>query len=66
MLPEQNLLFLSQLAPPTGFLLQLVVNLNDDPPTLSEYKLNPPTYAPNGGTFRNGQIVSPPAAAMTV
>jgi hypothetical protein len=35
--PVQNLLFISQLAPPTGVLPQLVVNLNVDPPTLEEY-----------------------------
>jgi len=34
-----------------------VVNLNDDPPTLSEYVPDPPVYAPNGGTFRDGLIV---------
>ncbi|KIX07676.1 uncharacterized protein Z518_02330 [Rhinocladiella mackenziei CBS 650.93] len=55
--PKQNLLFMSQLAPPTGFVPQLVVNLNNDPPTLSEYVPDPPIYAPNGGTFRNGLIV---------
>jgi sugar lactone lactonase YvrE len=55
--PEQNLLFISQLAPPPGFLPQLVINLNVDPPTLSEYTPNPPVYAPNGGSFRNGLIV---------
>ncbi|KIY02414.1 uncharacterized protein Z520_02552 [Fonsecaea multimorphosa CBS 102226] len=55
--PQQNLLFISQLAPPPGYLPQLVVNLNDDPPTLSEYLPNPPVYAPNGGTFRDGLIV---------
>ncbi|KIW70283.1 hypothetical protein PV04_02568 [Phialophora macrospora] len=55
--PEQNLLFVSQLAPPAGTLPQLVVNLNEDPPTLSEYIPDPPVYAPNGGSFRNGLIV---------
>lgn len=55
--PEQNLLFISVLAPPIGHLPQLVVNLNDDPPTLSNYTPNPPVYAPNGGTFRDGLIV---------
>ncbi|KAL2419934.1 Lactonohydrolase oryL [Exophiala dermatitidis] len=55
--PKQNLLFLSQLAPPTGVLPQLVVDLNQDPPTLSEYLPDPPIYAPNGGTFRDGLIV---------
>lgn len=55
--PEQNLLFLSQLAPPTGYLPQLVVDLNVSPPTLSEYLPDPPIYAPNGGTFRDGLII---------
>ena len=45
-----------QLAPPPGFLPQLVVDLNQDPPTLSEYLSDPPVYAPNGGTFHNGLI----------
>ncbi|KAJ9502482.1 hypothetical protein LTR99_007546 [Exophiala xenobiotica] len=54
---KQNLLFISQLAPPTGVLPQLLVDLNQDPPTLSNYTPNPPIYAPNGGTFRNGQLL---------
>ena len=49
--PAQNKLYLSQLAPPPGFLPQLVIDLNPDPPTLSEYLSDPPVYAPNGGTF---------------
>ena len=52
---SQNKLYLSQLTP--GYLPQLVVNLNQDPPKLSEYLSNPPVYAPNGGTFHNGKIV---------
>lgn len=55
--PVQNKLFLSQLAPPPGFLPQLVVDLNQNPPTLSEFLSDPPVYANNGGTFRNGLIV---------
>lgn len=55
--PEQNLLFMSQLAPPTGVLPQLVVDLNSDPPSLSEILPDPPIYAPNGGTFRDGLII---------
>lgn len=55
--PEQNLLFFSQLTPPKGVLPQLVINLNDDPPTISDYLPNPPIYAPNGGTFWNGQLL---------
>lgn len=54
--PSLNKLFLSQLAPPTGYLPQLVVDLNNDPPTLSEFLSDPPVYAPNGGTFHNGLI----------
>ncbi|KAL8637450.1 MAG: hypothetical protein Q9226_009121 [Calogaya cf. arnoldii] len=53
---SQNKLYLSQLAPPPGYLPQLVVDLNQDPPTLSEYLSDPPVYAPNGGTFHNGLI----------
>jgi sugar lactone lactonase YvrE len=55
--PVQNKLFLSQLAPPPGFLPQLVIDLNQDPPTLSNFTPDPPIYAPNGGTFRNGLIL---------
>lgn len=51
-----NRLFMSQLAPPPGFLPQLEINLDNDPPTLSEYLSNPPVYAPNGGTFHGGLI----------
>ncbi|KAK6408899.1 hypothetical protein LTR95_018375 [Oleoguttula sp. CCFEE 5521] len=54
--PALNKLFISQLAPPPGFLPQLVVDLNQDPPTLSEYLSDPPVYAPNGGTFYNSLI----------
>lgn len=54
--PSLNKLFLSQLAPPPGFLPQLVVDLNVEPPTLSEFLSDPPVYAPNGGTFHNGLI----------
>ncbi|KAL8733385.1 MAG: hypothetical protein Q9166_002209 [cf. Caloplaca sp. 2 TL-2023] len=53
---SQNKLYLSQLAPPPGYLPQLVVDLNQDPPTLSEYLSDPPVYAPNGGTFHDGLI----------
>ncbi|TKA69906.1 hypothetical protein B0A49_06121 [Cryomyces minteri] len=58
--PAQNKLYMSehwsQLAPPTGYLPQLVVDLNANPPTLSEYLSDPPVYAPNGGTFHKGLI----------
>ena len=52
--PSQNKLYFSQLEP--GFLPQLVVDLNQNPPTLSEYLSDPPVYAPNGGTFYRGMI----------
>ncbi|KAL9004864.1 MAG: hypothetical protein Q9188_002325 [Gyalolechia gomerana] len=54
--PFQNKLYLSQLAPPPGYLPQLVVDLNQNPPSLSEYLSDPPVYAPNGGTFHDGLI----------
>ncbi|KAL9576980.1 MAG: hypothetical protein Q9212_006670 [Teloschistes hypoglaucus] len=54
--PSQNKLYLSQLSPPPGYLPQLVIDLNQHPPTLSEYLSDPPVYAPNGGTFHNGLI----------
>ena len=47
---------MSQLAPPPGFLPQLVIDLNQSPTTLSEYLSDPPVYAPNGGTFHDGLI----------
>ncbi|KAL8765365.1 MAG: hypothetical protein Q9194_006589, partial [Teloschistes cf. exilis] len=52
--PSQNKLYFSQLSP--GYLPQLVIDLNQDPPTLSEYLSDPPVYAPNGGTYHNGLI----------
>lgn len=52
--PSQNKLYLSQLEP--GFLPQLVVDLNHNPPTLSEFLSDPPVYAPNGGTFHSGKV----------
>ena len=41
---------------PHAYLSQLVVNLNDDPPTLHDYSLDPPVFAPNGETYHNGLI----------
>lgn len=55
--PSQNKLYFSQLAPPPGYLPQIVVDLNQDPPTMSEYLSDPPVYAPNGGTFHDGKIL---------
>lgn len=54
--PYLNRLYLSILAPPIGTLPQLIVDLNADPPTLSEFVSDPPVYAPNGGTYHNGLI----------
>jgi hypothetical protein len=53
--PNVNKLFFSQLTPP-GYLPQYVVDLNQDPPTLSEYNSDPPVYGPNGGFYHNGLI----------
>jgi hypothetical protein len=55
--PVTNKLYFSQLRgtkSPPGFLPQLVVNLNVDPPELGELISDPPIYAPNGGTIHNG------------
>jgi hypothetical protein len=55
--PSLNKLFVSNLAPPAGVLKpQLVIDLNNEPPTLSHFFSDPPVYAPNGGTFHNGLI----------
>lgn len=35
----------------------MVVNLNNNPPTIEDYIPHPPVYAPNGGTFRDGLVV---------
>lgn len=50
--PATNKLYFSQLQP--GFLPQLVVNLNQEPPYLGELVSDPPVYAPNGGTILDG------------
>lgn len=54
--PSRNWLLMSQLTPPAGYLPQLLVDLNQEPPTLSEYLSDPPVYAPNGGTFHRGLV----------
>lgn len=52
-MPSVNNLYFSQLE--RGYLPLLVVDLDKDPPMLSEYLPNPPIYAPNGGTaYANG------------
>lgn len=57
--PVQNVLFLSQLLPlPSSVpLTQLLIDFNVNPPTLNEFVSDPPVYSPNGGTFRNGQVI---------
>lgn len=56
--PSQDKLYISQLAPPPGYLPQLVIDLKANPPTISEYLPNPPIYAPNGGTsYGNGTLI---------
>ncbi|KAK6379487.1 hypothetical protein LTS17_006405 [Exophiala oligosperma] len=58
--PELNMLYMSQLPPvnaaPGDYIAQLVVNLNQTPPTLSEYLPDPPIFAPNGGVYHDGLI----------
>lgn len=52
--PITNKLYFSQLrgtTSPPGFLPQLVVNLNVEPPYLGELVSDPPIYAPNGMYF---------------
>lgn len=52
-IPSVNRLYFSQLE--RGFLPLLMVDLNSDPPALSEYLPDPPVYTPNGGTaYDNG------------
>ncbi|KAI1151991.1 lactonohydrolase [Nemania diffusa] len=52
--PTTNELYFSRLQ--TGFLPQLVVDLNHDPPTLSERLANPPIYAAAGARYHKGLI----------
>ncbi|KAF2101086.1 calcium-dependent phosphotriesterase [Rhizodiscina lignyota] len=54
--PGLNLLYMSILSPPPGTLPQLIVNLNNDPPTIEDFEPDPPIYAPNGGTYHNGLV----------
>lgn len=62
---SQNKLYLSQLPPPVGFLPQLVIDLNQRPPSISEYLSDPPVYAVNGGTFHDGLIYWGAAGGVT-
>lgn len=44
--PSLNRLYLSNLAPPAGVLKpQLIIDLNNNPPTLSDFFSDPPVYA---------------------
>ncbi|THZ88417.1 hypothetical protein D6C84_00907 [Aureobasidium pullulans] len=52
--PGINNLFVGVLE--QGYLPQLFVDLNQDPPTLSEFESDPPVYAPNGGTYHGGLV----------
>jgi sugar lactone lactonase YvrE len=62
--PELNNLYLSNLPhiiedntqAPEGYLDQLVVDLDSEPPTLGPFSPKPAIFAPNGGTFHNGLI----------
>ena len=51
--PGLNKIFFSELS---QSLPQFVIDLNHDPPTLSEYFADPPIWAPNGGFYHNGKI----------
>lgn len=52
--PTTNELYFSRLQ--QGFLPQLVINLNNDPPTLEEKLARPPIYAATGARFRDGLL----------
>ncbi|KAE8141633.1 hypothetical protein BDV38DRAFT_278987 [Aspergillus pseudotamarii] len=52
--PTTNELYFSRLQ--QGFLPQLVINLNNDPPTLEEKIAQPPIYAATGARFRDGLL----------
>ncbi|TIA20790.1 hypothetical protein D6C81_04085 [Aureobasidium pullulans] len=52
--PGINKLFMGVLE--QGYLPQLFVDLNQDPPALSEFESDPPIYAPNGGTYHGGLV----------
>lgn len=53
--PAQNKLYFSQVGPP-GALHQYVVDLNHEPPTLSQFLTAPPMYAPLGSWYHNGMV----------
>jgi hypothetical protein len=53
-LPEQNLFVFSQLS--VGQLPLFAVDLNQSPPTLSEFTPDPPIYVPNGAYYSDGLV----------
>ena len=53
-IPELNKLYITQIQ--LDFLPQLVVDLNQSPPSLSYQVADPPIYVPTGGYFHNGLI----------
>ncbi|KAJ4366786.1 hypothetical protein N0V83_007311 [Neocucurbitaria cava] len=61
--PEQNLLYFSELppfplvGPPSAWLRNFVLDLNHEPPVLANFTPNPPVFAPNGGSYRHGQLL---------
>lgn len=55
-LESHDVLLFSQLWRPDPHTPQIMVNLSQTPPTWSEFQSDPPVYAINGGTVRNGLI----------
>ncbi|KAE8148713.1 putative lactonohydrolase [Aspergillus avenaceus] len=51
--PGLNKIIFSELSP---ILEQFAIDLNVDPPTLSQFKADPPIYVPNGGFYHDGLI----------
>ena len=51
--PGLNKIFFSELS---QSLPQFVIDLDQDPPTLSQYFADPPIWAPNGGFYHEGMI----------
>ncbi|KAF7595394.1 hypothetical protein BBP40_006388 [Aspergillus hancockii] len=52
-IPGLNHILFSQLS---TSLPQFLIDLNQTPPTLSEYLADPPIYVPNGGFYHDGKI----------
>lgn len=52
--PDLNELYVTQMQ--VGYLPQLVIDLNQSPPSLSYQEADPPLYLPSGGTFHEGLI----------